>query len=377
MILLDLAMILLPAFLVWMVHSYFMRRDLSGRQKAFLFVLYFLIINAGTFGVSYLRGVHGLDFSNMTLSYRIKYLVLGTGIACIISLIVFILIYRDKIITDIKKSTMRFCHRVKLCSFYTKRFFADMEQYFSYAVKSAKADLRAEVANSFLDWLWWLIEPFCMMLIYAFIFGVVMKASEQYFPVFIFSGLAFFTFFSRGVTVSVDIIRANKGIITKIYLPKFILLFSRMLVNGFKMLVSFGVVVVMMLVFKVQITINIIWLLPIAAVLFILTFGMGTILMHFGVYVSDLSYIMGILINMLMYMSGIFYSMDKVPAPLGELLARFNPMAFLIASMRNAILYGQAPDWVVLGIWAFVSVVLSALGVFTIYHNENAYVKVI
>ena len=377
MILLNLAMILFPAFLAWVVHAYLMHRDLGSRKKAFLFVLYFLIINAGTFGGSYLRGVRGLDFSNMTLSYRIKYLVLGTGIACIISLIVFIMIYKNAIISNIKKSAMRFCHRVKLCGFYTKRFFGDMEQYFNYAVKSAKADLRSEVANSFLDWLWWLIEPFCMMLIYAFIFGIVMKASEQYFPIFIFSGLAFFSFFSRGVTVSVDIIRSNKGIITKIYLPKFILLFSRMLVNGFKMMVSFGVVVVMMLFFKVKITINIIWLLPIVAVLFILTFGMGTILMHFGVYVSDLAYIMGILINMLMYMSGIFYSMDKVPAPLGDLLSRFNPMAFLIASMRNAILYGQAPDWVMLGIWAFISVILSALGVFTVYHNENAYVKVI
>lgn len=377
MILLNLAMILFPAFLVWVVHAYLLHRGLDRRKKVFLLVLYFLIINAGTLGGSYLRGVHGLDFKNMTLSYRMKYLALGTGIAGMISFIVFILIYKNEIISKIRKSAMRFRHRAGLCGFYTKRFFSDMNQYTSYAVRAAKADLRAEVANSFLDWLWWLIEPFCMMLIYAFIFGIVMQASEQYFAIFIFSGLAFFNFFARGVTGSVEIIRANKGIITKIYLPKFVLLFSRMLVNGFKMLVSFGVVAVMMLVFRVQITINIIWILPIVAVLFILTFGMGTILMHFGVYVSDLSYIMGILINMLMYMSGIFYSMDKIPAPLGDILLRFNPMAFLITSMRNAILYGQAPDWVMLGIWAFVSVTLSALGVFTIYHNENAYVKVI
>ena len=73
---------------------------------------------------------------------------------------------------------------------YLLRFGTDVQKYFEYAIRSARADLRSEVANAYLDWLWWLIEPFCMMLIYALIFGVVFKASEPYFPVFIFSGLA-------------------------------------------------------------------------------------------------------------------------------------------------------------------------------------------
>ena len=46
-----------------------------------------------------------------------------------------------------------------------------------------------QVSNAYLDWLWWLIEPVCMMLIYAVMFGVVFHASERYFPVFIFIGL--------------------------------------------------------------------------------------------------------------------------------------------------------------------------------------------
>lgn len=377
MILLNVAMIFFPAVLVWIVHTYLMQRELEVRKKIYFFILYFLGINVSTFGVSYIRGVRKLDFGNMTLSYRIKYLGLGTGIACSVVLAGFAWINKYAIFETIKKYRRFLIYRVKEYIFYFKRFFSDMKHYFSYAVKSAKADLRAEVANAFLDWLWWLIEPFCMMLIYTFIFGVVMKASEQFFPIFIFSGLSFFTFFSRGVNGSVDIIRSNRGIITKIYLPKFILLFSRMLVNGFKMLVSFCVVVVMMLFFKVHVTINIVCFFPIVAVLFLLTFGLGMILMHFGVYVSDLSYIVGILMNMLMYLSGIFYSMSRVPAPFGDVLSRYNPMAFLTSSMRNALLYGQAPDWLMLGIWAVISIILNIIGLLTIYRNENAYVKVI
>lgn len=378
MILLDIAMVLFPPVLAWIIHIYLRRGSASRKKKAFFFLLYFLLINIGTFSVSYLRGVKKFDFRNMTLSYKLKYLGLGSALACIVSFFVFIHIQKDFVFNGIRKCAVRFNHRVKMCISYTNRFFKDIRQYFHYAVRAAKADLRAEVANSFLDWLWWLIEPFCMMLIYSFIFGTVLKASELYFPIFIFTGLAMFSFFSRGVTSSVEIVRGNRAIITKIYLPKYILLFSRMLVNGFKMLVSFGVVIVMMIFFKVPVTINILCFFPIIVVLFLFTFGLGSILMHYGVYVSDLSYIVGILMNMLMYLSGIFYSISKkVPAPFGELLEKFNPVAFLISSMRNAILYGHAPNWLLLGGWAVVSLILSMLGILIIYHNENSYVKVI
>lgn len=50
-------------------------------------------------------------------------------------------------------------------------FIDDMKKYYSYAKYSAKAELKAEVAGSYLNWVWWILEPVCLMFIYAFIFG--------------------------------------------------------------------------------------------------------------------------------------------------------------------------------------------------------------
>ena len=58
-------------------------------------------------------------------------------------------------------------------------------------------------------------------------------------------------------------------------------------------------------------------------------------------------------------------------------MEKYNPVAFLISSMRGVLLYGQAPDWMMLGMWTLVSLLLTMVGVSTIYRNENAYVKVI
>lgn len=361
---LDIIMFVVPPLFALLIHNYLRHGELSGKRKVVLLGIYIILINVITFTISYFRGVKGIRFDDMTMSYRLKYLGLGVILGFVIPFPVC-LVTEDQI-------TLGGMRR------YATRFYKDVKKYLAYAIRSAKSDLKSEVANSYLDWLWWLIEPMCMMLIYTLIFGVVFNASEQYFPAFIFIGITMWGFFSRSISGSVNTVRNNKGIITKIYMPKYILLLAKMFVNAFKMMVSFAIVFVMMLIFRVPITLHILYFIPIIMILFLLTFGLGTIMMHYGVYVSDLSYITGIVLSMLMYFTGTFYSVGKrVPEPFGEILETCNPVAFLISAMRNALLYGQAPAVELLALWGFVAVVLIALGVFTIYSNENAYVKVI
>lgn len=64
-----------------------------------------------------------------------------------------------------------------------KRFMDDMKKYWKYAVYSSRAQLKSEIANSYLNWLWWILDPLCFMLIYVFMFGYVFKSDEQYFAI--------------------------------------------------------------------------------------------------------------------------------------------------------------------------------------------------
>lgn len=360
----NLTILILPSILAWIIHIFLCPEAISGKKKAAFFLLYFTLVNLFTFTVSYVRGVKGLRFDDMTMSYKFKYLCMGCAWAMMLPFFVGIFAGNGKKKRGINKGVDKFIH--------------DVKTYSRYAFRSARADLRAEVSNAYLDWLWWLIEPVCMMLIYTVMFDLVFHVSEKYFPIFIFTGLTMWGFFSRCVNSSVNLIRNNRSIITKIYIPKFILLFSRMLVCGFKMMVSFGVVGLMMIVFRVCPTVNILYMFPILFILFFFTFGLCSIFMHYGVYVNDLSYIIGIVLTMLMYLTGVFYDVAKrIPAPFGELMEKYNPVAFLISSMRGALLYGRAPDLVMMGVWTVLSMALTIFGVSTIYRNENAYVKVI
>lgn len=257
------------------------------------------------------------------------------------------------------------------------RFINDIKKYKKYTLYAVQTQLKSEVKNAYFDWLWWILEPLGLMIIYAVIFGAVLGATEKYFALFIFLGNTMWTFFSKCIICSVNLIRANETTINKVYIPKYILVLIEMLVNAYKMLVSFGIVVIMLFLYRVRITWRIILMIPILITFFILVYGCCLFVMHIGVFVTDLTYAINILLNMLLYLSGIFYSFDRFQEPYNKILEYGNPIAFSISAMRAVGLYGREPNYMVLFSWFLVAIALAVTGTKLIYKNENNYVKVI
>lgn len=258
------------------------------------------------------------------------------------------------------------------------RFRRDITRYWNYAIYSAKSQLKAEVADSYLNWLWWILEPLCFMFIYAIVFGGIFNSAEDYFLVFIFTGITMWDFFNRNIVQSVNLIRKNKPIVSKVYLPKYILLISRIMVNAFKMMVSFGIIILMLIFFRVPLSWNVLYAIPVLIDMVLLVFGLGCFLMHFGVFIDDLAYVSNIALRLLFYLSGVFWDiMKRLQAPYNFYVSRYNPIAFLLSSMRDSILYSRVPSRKFLLAYFVIGLVLSIAGIWTIYKNENTYVKVI
>ena len=105
-----------------------------------------------------------------------------------------------------------------------RRFVEDIKKYKNYIVYSSKSQLKSEIANSHLSWLWWILDPLLFMLVYSFIALVVFGKGEKYFPIFVFIGLNCWQFFEKSVKQSVKLVNANKQIVSKVYIPKYILI---------------------------------------------------------------------------------------------------------------------------------------------------------
>lgn len=259
-----------------------------------------------------------------------------------------------------------------------QRFFADIKKYYGYCMYASASELRSEVANSHLGWLWWILDPFLFMLVYMFVALIVFKNGERYFPIFVFIGLAAWQFFDKTLKQSIKLVSSNKSIVSRIYIPKFILIFIRIAVNGFKMFVSYSLVIIMLVIFRVPISANVIFFVPLVTTLILLTFGISCIMLHFGVFVEDLANVVNVALRLLFYMTGIFYSIEtRVPTPWNVLLLRCNPVAFIVDSLRKCVIYSESIDVLGLLVWFAISVIVSYFGVFLIYKYENSYVKVI
>ncbi len=259
-----------------------------------------------------------------------------------------------------------------------KRFVRDFRKYWEYMVFAAKADLNAEVANSYLNRLWWLLEPLFSMLVYVVVFGRLMGQSIENYATFVFSALLMWNYFTKTINYSVKLVRNNRDIVTKVYVPKFVLLISNMMLNLFKLAFSMIILIPMLFIFRVTVGVNIFWVIPAYVIMILVSFGAGMIFLHYGVYIDDLSYAVGILLQMMMFLSGIFYdTMTTLSFPLNTIMISVNPMAMLIDTMRNGLLYNTATNLPLLAIWFVISLILCYIGVHIVYKNENAYVKVV
>ena len=270
-----------------------------------------------------------------------------------------------------------------------KRFFSDIQKFRNYIMYSARSELKAEVAGSFLSWLWWFLDPLLFMGVYSFIAILIFNGREPHFPIFVFIGLNCWQFFNKSVKASVRIIKSNKNIVTKVYVPKQMFVLSKMCVYGFKMFVSFGLTVAF-LAFDIftgsdpmYFTAAVLWLVPLFVFLFIGTFAVCMFIMHFGVFIEDLSNVITVVLQLGFYVSGIFFSLESRLAKaglevLGKMLVTCNPIALIVSDMRVAFGIAQGEiHFLAYGIWMIIAVVAAIMGIKLVYRFENSYVKII
>ena len=133
-----------------------------------------------------------------------------------------------------------------------------------------------------------------------------------------------------------------------------------------------------MVIQGVSLSWNIIFIIPIIIVLYLLTFGLGMILMNYGVTLNDFTNLTKIGLRMVFYLSGVFYNIRKrLGGTLSYLLLRGNPIAFCMDELRKVTLESRIPSFEGLGFWFVIGIILCYIGINIIHKNENSYAKVI
>ena len=233
--------------------------------------------------------------------------------------------------------------------------------------------IRREVGQryrgSYLGILWSFITPLLMLMIYTFVFSVIFKSSWQpgsetpigEFALTLFAGLAAFNLFSEVVNRAPTLILIVPNYVKKVVFPLEILpivAVGSALVNS---LIAVCMVVIGRLFLMGRFSPTIL-LLPLPYLsLCLLSLGLGWFLASLGVYIRDIGSGISIIVQMLFFLSPVFYPVDAVPEFYRRVIL-INPLTSILTEFRQSLLWGEVFDLQAWGLWLVFTVLFAMFG---------------
>ncbi|HEY4269934.1 MAG TPA: ABC transporter permease [Galbitalea sp.] len=219
-------------------------------------------------------------------------------------------------------------------------------------------DLKVRYTTSALGYVWSILDPLLMALIYYVVFAVIFKrsAGESPYIVFLLTGLLPWTWFNGTVSDATRAFTSEGKLIRSTTIPRTIWIGRIVLSKGIEFLLSIPVLVAFA-VFSGA-TFHWQWVLWIPAILLqsVLSFGLGLIIAPLVVFFRDLERAVKLILRLLFYASPIIYGLRNLREAHLELVSAFNPLTGIIGLYRSAFFPGDLNLFAVA-----VSIVVAAL----------------
>lgn len=224
---------------------------------------------------------------------------------------------------------------------------------------------------------WAILQPFLTMVVFSIFFGTLVKIPSDSvpYPIFVYSGLLPWTFFSNVIRFSGTSIIEDERLITKVYFPRIIIPSSVVGVELLDFCISFIILIAMLFYYKISLSLGIL-LLPLLVIIMIgSALGVGLILSALTVAYRDFRYVVTFLVQLWMFVSPVLYPVTIVPKTWRWLLA-FNPMTGVIEGFRSAIL-NKPFDTPILLISFLSAIVLFFAGLLYFRYKERSFADII
>ena len=215
---------------------------------------------------------------------------------------------------------------------------------------------------------WWnILLPTIQAGTYGLIFGVILGDSRPHnFLPFLFTGVFLFSFMSGSFYSGASSITSNSGLVRSLAFPRALLPISTVITQFINLLPQMAILLVTLLVIQREITCGWLALIPILLLMMMFAAGLAMIAARLTAQVRDLSKLIPFFTRIFFYISGIFFSVDKVLANHPQVFAvvKFNPVYDFIELARGAVVQGysmQTDIWIAAVVWAFVTFIVGSI----------------
>jgi lipopolysaccharide transport system permease protein len=239
-------------------------------------------------------------------------------------------------------------------------------------------DIKVRYKQTVLGALWAVIQPLAGTALFTLFFGRLGGLSKQVdgsYALFVFIGLALWTFYANAVSLAANSLVGSSHLIAKVYFPRLLIPISAILSGLVDFAVAFACLLVLMIVYRVP---------PSPMILTLPLFLLGTLTVAAGAGVlfsalivsyRDFRYVIGFVVQLWLFATPVLYTLDSIPAE-WRLLYAANPMVGMVMGFRTAVLGGRLPLDVILTSTG-VAVVLLAAGLRYFSSVERRFADVI
>ncbi|HAV10017.1 MAG TPA: ABC transporter permease [Dehalococcoidia bacterium] len=196
--------------------------------------------------------------------------------------------------------------------------------------------------NTFLGFFWSLLSPLLLSGVLYFVFRYLFQ-QEQNFAASLLVGIVAWRFFASGTGSALMAIVGKASLVTKVYIPRQILVLSVILASLISSFLEFLVLVPILFILLGGLPLTILLFPVIHFLYFLIVYGAGLFLSALFVYFRDLNQIWEVLINILFFCAPIIYPISIVPAYLMPYYV-LNPITQILAMYRSVMIAGALPS---------------------------------
>ena len=223
--------------------------------------------------------------------------------------------------------------------------------------------VKVRYKQSLLGVMWAILQPLAVMLIFTFVFSIIARMPSEGAPyaIFAYTALLPWNYFSSGVANATNSLTSHAQFVTKVYFPREILPITYVAAALFDFLVASTLLIGLMIYYRVPLTMNVLYVVPIIALLSCFALAMSLFFSATQVRFRDLGVAVPLLLQVWLFATPVIYPLSAVPQRLRSIYM-LNPMVGIIESFRQVILKGTAPE---MGSLLFAAVIAIILLVFS------------
>jgi len=268
----------------------------------------------------------------------------------------------------------------KSTSVFSRKYISEIFHYKDLLTALVKRDINVVYKQTILGFAWAIIRPLIQMILFTIIFGYLAKIGNDIqgvpYALFSFIALVPWTYFSTSMTASTTSLVNSEQFLTKIYFPRIIIPITPILAKLLDFFISLIIVFLMMIYYKMPLTINLIYLPVLIIIMMVFALGISLWLSAIAIQYRDVNQLIQFLSQILMYVTPVIWPISYIPEKY-QFIYGFHPMAGVIEGFRAAFITNYEMPWMMLLTGSVTTIIIFLSGLKYFRSKEDIFADVI